>query len=36
MKQFGLHAAKVPNTCDHFGVPCLNLESFMEERGWEF
>lgn len=36
MEQFRPHAAKIPNICDHFEVPCLNLEGFMEERGWVF
>jgi hypothetical protein len=29
-------AVKIPNICQHFGVPCLSLEEFMEEEGWEF
>jgi len=30
------NAAKVPNVCRHFGVPCLNLEVFMAQQGWTF
>ena len=30
------NAAKIPNICKYFGVPCLTLEGFMEEEGWEF
>ena len=30
------HAAKVPNICQHFAVPCLGLEDFMEAQGWQF
>ncbi len=30
------NAAKIPNICLAFGVPCLNLEEFMEKEGWEF
>jgi len=30
------NAAKVPNVCHHFGVPCLNLEAFMVQQGWTF
>jgi hypothetical protein len=30
------NAVKIPNICQHFGVPCLSLEEFMEEEGWEF
>ena len=28
--------AKIPNICRHFGVPCLNLEGFMEKEQWMF
>lgn len=30
------NAAKVPNVCQHFGVPCMNLEQFMQIQGWSF
>ncbi|QIO55166.1 DUF4411 family protein (plasmid) [Rhizobium leguminosarum bv. trifolii] len=30
------NSAKLPNICEHFGVPCLDLERFMEEEGWTF
>jgi hypothetical protein len=30
------NAAKIPNICQHFGVPCIGLEDFMEAQGWEF
>ncbi len=29
-------AAKIPNVCLHFGVPCVNLEKFMLDQGWTF
>lgn len=29
-------AVKIPNICDHFGIPCMTLEDFMETEGWEF
>jgi len=29
-------AAKIPNVCDHFGIPCINLEGFMEKENWTF
>ncbi|MGI1663962.1 PIN domain-containing protein [Palleronia sp. KMU-117] len=29
-------AAKIPNICAHLGVPCMNLEEFMEDQGWRF
>ena len=30
------NAAKIPNVCKHFSVPCINLETFMERQGWTF
>lgn len=27
---------KIPNICDKFGVPCTNLEGFMELEEWKF
>jgi len=30
------NAAKIPNVCEHFGIPCLNLEAFMEDEKWRF
>lgn len=30
------NAAKVPNVCLHLGVPCMNLEEFMQVQGWSF
>lgn len=30
------NAAKVPNVCQHFKVPCMNLEQFMQVQGWSF
>ena len=30
------HAAKIPNVCAHFNVPCLDLEHFMQQQGWTF
>ena len=29
-------AAKIPNICEHFKIPCLTLEQFMEAEGWQF
>jgi hypothetical protein len=36
MELFKDNAAKIPNICRHFGVPCMTLEEFMEAEGWEF
>ena len=30
------NAAKIPNVCAHFQVPCINLERFMRNMGWSF
>ncbi len=30
------NAAKIPNVCKHFHVPCVDLEAFMQEQGWKF
>jgi hypothetical protein len=30
------NAAKIPNICEHFNIPCLDLEGFMEKEGWVF
>jgi len=35
-EEFKPNAAKVPNVCQHFGVPCMNLEQFMQVQGWSF
>jgi hypothetical protein len=29
-------AAKIPNVCQHFSVPCMDLETFMQQQGWSF
>jgi len=36
MELFKENAAKIPNICDHFDIPCMTLEEFMEAEGWEF
>ena len=36
MEQPSPHAAKIPNICEHFDIPCLSLEAFMEAENWEF
>ena len=30
------NAAKIPNVCGHFDIPCINLETFMDHQGWKF
>lgn len=36
LEEYKPNAAKIPNICEHFGIPCLSLEEFMEAEGWEF
>jgi len=35
-EQMKPHAAKIPNVCDHFNIPCVNLEDFMKQQKWSF
>jgi len=30
------NAARIPNVCERFRIPCTNLEGFMEEEKWTF
>lgn len=30
------NAARIPNVCQHFKVPCIDLEEFMQQQGWSF
>lgn len=30
------NAAKIPNVCEYFDVPCIDLESFMGDQDWSF
>ena len=30
------HAARIPNVCEHFGIPCTNVEGFLAKNGWQF
>ena len=35
-EQLKPHAAKIPNVCAHFSVPCIDLEKFMQQQAWAF
>lgn len=35
-ERFKPNAAKIPNVCAHFQIPCINLETFMRNMGWSF
>jgi hypothetical protein len=30
------NAAKIPNVCEEFKVPCVDLQTFMTQQGWSF
>jgi len=33
---FKENAARIPNICMHFQIPCVNLENFMLQQNWTF
>lgn len=35
-EQLKPNAAKIPNVCAHFNVPCIDLERFMQQQKWIF
>lgn len=35
-EQLNPNAAKIPNVCQHFDVPCIDLETFMHQQEWRF
>lgn len=35
-EQYKPNAAKIPNVCEHFQIPCINLETLMRQQGWSF
>jgi Domain of unknown function (DUF4411) len=36
MESLKPNAADIPNICQHFKIPCLTLQQFMEAEGWRF
>lgn len=36
MERLKPNAVRIPNICEHFDIPFLDLEGFMESEGWEF
>ncbi len=36
MEKLKANAAKIPNVCERFDIPCMNLEKFMEKENWRF
>jgi hypothetical protein len=35
-EKFKPNAAKIPNVCAHFNIPCMDLETFMRAQNWSF
>ena len=35
-EEYRRNAAQIPNMCESFEVPCINLEGFMQEQDWSF
>ncbi len=33
---FAEHSGKIPNICQHFGIPCMRLDEFMVQQNWTF
>ena len=31
-----LNAARIPNICAHFNIPCTNLQGFLKQENWSF
>ena len=31
-----LNAAKIPNICEHFKIPCINFQLFLKQNNWSF
>lgn len=36
MEQLKPHAAKIPNICDQFKLPCMDMRQFMVAENWKF
>lgn len=36
MERLKPNAVKIPNICEHFKIPYLDLEGFMEKENWQF
>jgi len=30
------NAAKIPNICEHFKIPCINFQIFLKQNNWNF
>ncbi len=30
------HGARIPNICEHFSIPCIKLDGFMQPENWTF
>jgi len=36
MEKLKPNAAKIPNICEHFKIPCIDLEGFLKQNNWSF
>jgi hypothetical protein len=36
MEQLKPHAAKIPNICEYFKMPCMDMRQFMVAKNWKF
>ena len=30
------NAARIPNVCQHFNIPCIDFEEFLKQQSWSF
>jgi hypothetical protein len=35
-ESFKPNAQKIPNVCQHFGIPCIKLGDFLRTQRWTF
>ena len=35
-EKFTPNASKIPNICEHFKIPCINLQVFLKQNNWSF
>ena len=36
MEKLAQNSGKIPNICQHFSIPCIDFEGFMERQAWRF
>jgi hypothetical protein len=35
-EEFKPHSARIPNICEHFHIPCIKLQEFIQQQKWSF